>query len=266
MQTIKELFDQIDLVSRCLCKQSKSCLLINHNGLVELLLFDQFCIHAINWMCTCGGQVPGSWTMAAASEASPWTWIPLSGSVARFLGPPKIKICCPNPTQCKTQKWLWKPFVKWRRGWWSYKLGLSMLSEQQDHQWCNRGKTIRVSPNTEFCLRIWIPNNTVFVLSHFPETIHTYSCWKVRQVFCIVSDDWSHQKHIWPYLRKNKDFFFICKSKSETMYFLTNKRNIDTGIRLKIRTMWYNTNTCLISVALLRPPSSAWQFIYNYRG
>jgi hypothetical protein len=56
-------------------------------------------------------------------------------------------------------------------------------------QRCNRGETIPVSPSTEYCLRIWIPKNTVFVLSHFPETIYTYCLWKVRVVFCIVLDD-----------------------------------------------------------------------------
>jgi hypothetical protein len=46
-------------------------------------------------------------------------------------------------------------------------------------------------------------------------------------------------------------FFFICKSKSKTMDFLTNKRNTDTGIRLKIKMIQSDTNTCLISVAPL---------------
>jgi hypothetical protein len=45
--------------------------------------------------------------------------------------------------------------------------------------------------------------------------------------------------------------FFICKSKSKTMDFLTNQGNTDTGIRLKIKTIHSNTNTCLVSVALL---------------
>jgi hypothetical protein len=38
------------------------------------------------------------------------------------------------------------------------------------------------------------------------------------------------------------------------MDFLTNKRNTDTGIRLKIKTIQYNSNTCLVSVAPLRGP------------
>jgi hypothetical protein len=110
-----------------------------------------------------------------------------------------------------------------------------------------------------YCLRIWIPKNTGFYLSHFPETIHTYCIWKVRQVFCIVSDDWSHQKRlfdrqdIWPYWSKKKQthFFFICKSKYKTMDFLTNQQNTGTHIRLKIKTIQSDTNTCLVSVAPL---------------
>jgi hypothetical protein len=56
-------------------------------------------------------------------------------------------------------------------------------------------------------------------------------------------------------------FFFICKSKYETMDFLTNKKNTDTGIRLKIKTIRYDTNTCLVSVAPLIPhpePADIW--------
>jgi hypothetical protein len=55
--------------------------------------------------------------------------------------------------------------------------------------------------------------------------------------------------------KKDKDnffVFFICKSKShETMDFLTNQGNTDTGIRLEIKTIQSNTNTCLVSVAPL---------------
>jgi hypothetical protein len=35
------------------------------------------------------------------------------------------------------------------------------------------------------------------------------------------------------------------------MDFLTNKENTDTGIRPKIKTIRYDTNTCLVSVAPL---------------
>jgi hypothetical protein len=35
------------------------------------------------------------------------------------------------------------------------------------------------------------------------------------------------------------------------MYFLTNQGNTDTGIRLKIKMIQSNTNTCLVSVAPL---------------
>jgi hypothetical protein len=53
--------------------------------------------------------------------------------------------------------------------------------------------------------------------------------------------------------KKNKDIFFIHKSKSKTMDFLTDQKNTDTGIRLKIKTIQSNTNPCLVSVALLLP-------------
>jgi hypothetical protein len=77
----------------------------------------------------------------------------------------------------------------------------------------------------------WLVCNGGFVIFDTP-----YCFWKVRQVFCIISDDWSHQKGIWytRYLavlkkkqKQQRQFFFICKSKSETMDFLTNKRNTD---------------------------------------
>jgi hypothetical protein len=53
--------------------------------------------------------------------------------------------------------------------------------------------------------------------------------------------------------KKRRQFFFvfILKSKYKTIDFLTNKKNTDTGIRLKIKTIQYNTNTCLVSVAPL---------------
>jgi uncharacterized protein (UPF0303 family) len=44
------------------------------------------------------------------------------------------------------------------------------------------------------------------------------------------------------------------KNKDKTMDFLTNKRNTDTCIRIKIKMIQYDTNTCLISVAPLRQP------------
>jgi hypothetical protein len=95
-----------------------------------------------------------------------------------------------------------------------------------------------------YCLRIWIPKITGSVWSHLPEIIHMYCLWKVRKVFCIISDEWPHQKRLWytrylAVLKKKtaKKIFFICKSKSETMDFLTNQGNTDTGIRLKINTL-----------------------------
>jgi hypothetical protein len=51
--------------------------------------------------------------------------------------------------------------------------------------------------------------------------------------------------------KKNRQFFFICKSESKTTDFITNQGNTDTGIRLKIKKIQSKTIKCLVSVAPL---------------
>jgi hypothetical protein len=93
-----------------------------------------------------------------------------------------------------------------------------ITKKMEGNQRCNKRKTVCVSPNTEYRLRIWIPKNTVFVLSHFPETTNTYCLWKVRK-YSVLSQMTDPTKNlfdtqdIWPYWRKNEknedDFFFF---------------------------------------------------------
>jgi hypothetical protein len=105
--------------------------------------------------------------------------------------------------------------------------------------WVRALTTVQQRRDNTCITQYWVLSQNLNTQKYRICVVSLSSSLESEKVFCIVSDYWSHQKFVWytrywAVLKKKQGqfFFFICKSKYETMDFLTNKKNTDTSIRL----------------------------------